>query len=86
MDILRVSSRSTPNSVAGAVASVVREYGQAEVQAIGAGATNQAIKAIAIARIYLAAAGIDLVCAPSFTIIDIAGEERTALNFLCSNR
>src|SRR5690606_37525345 len=67
MEVLKVSSKSNPNKVAGALAGVIREKGRAEIQAIGAGAVNQAIKAIAIARGYLAPSGFDLVCVPAFT-------------------
>lgn len=83
MDILRVSANSSPNSVAGAIASIVRNCGQAEVQSVGAGATNQAVKSIAVARGYLAALGLDLVCFPEFSSVDINGEERTAMHFVC---
>ncbi|WP_243007609.1 stage V sporulation protein S, partial [Paraclostridium sordellii] len=77
MDILKVSSKSNPNSVAGALAGVIREKGSAEIQAIGAGALNQAIKSIAVARGFVAPSGIDLVCIPSFTDVKIEEEERT---------
>ena len=83
MDILRVSANSSPNSVAGAIASVVRNCGQAEIQAVGAGATNQAVKSIAVARGYLAAVGLDLACFPEFSTVEINGEERTAMRFVC---
>ncbi len=86
MEVLKVSSHSSPNSVAGAIAGILREADAVEVQAVGAGATNQAIKAIAIARGYLAPVGIDLVCIPSFANIVIDGEERTALRLICENR
>ncbi len=66
MDILKVSAKSIPNSVAGAIAGVIREKGVVEIQAVGAGAANQAIKSVAIARGYLAPTGIDLVCVPAF--------------------
>ena len=66
MEILKVSSHSSPNSVAGAIAGVIREQKAVEVQAVGAGAANQAVKAIAIARGYLAPIGIDLICIPAF--------------------
>jgi len=69
MEILKVSSHSSPNSVAGAIAGVIREQKAVEVQAVGAGAANQAIKAIAIARGYLAPIGIDLICIPAFANI-----------------
>ena len=74
MEILKVSAKSNPNSVAGALAGVLREKGGAEIQAIGAGELNQAIKSIAIARGFVAPGGIDLVCVPAFTDIEIEGE------------
>lgn len=86
MEVLKVSSKSNPNSVAGALAGVLRENGVAEIQAIGAGAVNQAIKAIAIARGFVAPSGMDLVCVPAFTDIDIDGEERTAIKLIVSSR
>lgn len=79
MEILKVSSKSSPNSVAGAIAGVIRDYGCVELQAVGAGAANQALKAIAVARGYLAPVGIDLICVPAFTNIEIDGSDRTAL-------
>ena len=79
MELLKVSSKSNPNSVAGALAGVIRESGTVEIQAIGAGALNQSIKAIAIARGFLSPSGIDLVCIPSFSDVVIDGEERTAI-------
>ncbi len=79
MEIFKVSARSRSTSVAGAIAGVIREGSVAEVQAIGAGAVNQAIKAIAIARGYLAKDGIAVVCVPSFVEVDIEGQERTAV-------
>ncbi len=85
MDILKVSSRSVPNAVAGAIAGVVREKGRVELQAVGAGAANQAIKAIAIARGYLKDEA-DLICIPSFDNVSINGEERTAMSFLVESR
>jgi stage V sporulation protein S len=86
MEILKVASKSNPNSVAGALAGVLREKGCAEMQAIGAGAINQAVKAIAIARGFVAPGGIDLVCIPAFTEIEINGEERTAIRFIVEPR
>jgi len=86
MEILKVSSNSSPNSVAGAIAGVVRDKTAVEVQTIGAGAANQAVKAIAIARGYLAPIGVDLICIPAFTNILINGEERTAMKFICEER
>jgi stage V sporulation protein S len=85
-DILKVSSRSRPSAVAGAIAGVVRESGRAEVQAIGAGATNQAVKAVAIARDYLAETGINAVCLPSFIDVVIDDEDRTALRLIVEPR
>ena len=84
--ILKVSARSRPSSVAGAIAGVVREVGRAEVQAIGAGATNQAVKAVAIARSYLQEDGIDIVCVPSFAEVMIEQEERTAIRLVVEKR
>lgn len=81
MDLLRVSAQSNPKSLAGALAAVLRERGTAEMQAVGAGAVNQAVKAIAIARGFVAPNGIDLVVVPAFAEISIDGEERTAIRF-----
>ncbi len=80
-DIIRVSARSRSTAVAGAIAGVIREHGKAEVQAIGAGAVNQAVKALAIARSYLQRDEIDIVFFPYFTEVDIEGQERTAVRF-----
>lgn len=82
MDLLKVSSKSNPNSVAGAIAGVIREKGIAEVQSVGAGALNQTVKAIAIARGFLAPLGIELVCSPAFSEIKIDGEIRTAIRMI----
>jgi len=79
MEIIKVSAKSRSTSVAGAIAGVVRENGRAEVQAIGAGAVNQAVKAVAIARGYLELDGIDVVCIPAFVEVEIDGQERTAV-------
>jgi len=86
MEILKVSSKSAPNSVAGAIAGVIRETGMVELQAVGAGATNQAIKAVAIARGYLAPAGTDIICIPAFASVTIDGEERTAIKLIIEPR
>ena len=86
MEILKVSAKSNPNSVAGALAGVMREKGGAEIQAIGAGALNQAIKSVAIARGFVAPGGIDLVCVPAFTDIQFEGEERTAIKLIVESR
>ena len=82
MDILKVSSKSSPNSIAGALAGVVREKGSAELQAVGAGAINQAVKSVAIARGFVAPSGKNLICIPAFTDIVIDGEERTAIKLI----
>ncbi|MCT4633685.1 MAG: stage V sporulation protein S [Firmicutes bacterium] len=86
MEVLKVSGKSNPNSVAGALAGVIREHGSAEIQAIGAAAINQSIKAIAIARGYMSPSGIDLICIPAFTDIEIDGEERTAIKLFVQPR
>ncbi|MGE4589281.1 MAG: stage V sporulation protein S [Acidaminococcaceae bacterium] len=86
MDVLKVSAKSNPNSVAGALAGVLREHGRAEMQAIGAGALNQAIKAIAIARGFVAPSGMDLICIPAFIEIEIEGGQRTAIKLLVEPR
>lgn len=86
MDGFKVSAKSNPSSVAGALAGVLREQGRAELQAIGAGAINQAIKAIAIARGYVAPGGMDLVVIPAFIDITIDGEERTAIKLIVEPR
>ncbi len=82
MEILKVSSKSNPNSVAGAIANVFREKGCVEIQSVGAGALNQAIKAIAIARGFIAPMGVNLVCIPAFQDIVIGNEERTAIKII----
>ena len=81
-EMLKVSSKSNPNSVAGAIAGIIAEKGKVELQAIGAGAINQVVKAIAIARGFVAASGVDLVCIPAFSIVNIEGEERTGMKFI----
>lgn len=86
MEMLKVSASSKPKAVAGALAAVLREEGRAEIQAVGAGAVNQAIKAIAIARGFVAPNGIDLVVIPAFSEISIEGEERTAIKFIVEPR
>jgi len=85
-EVLKVSARSRPSAVAGAIAGVVRETGRAEVQAIGAGATNQAVKAVAIARDYLSETGIDAVCVPAFIDVTIENEDRTAIRLVVEPR
>ncbi|PQZ54720.1 MULTISPECIES: stage V sporulation protein S [Bacillus] len=85
-NILKVSSKSSPNSVAGAIAGVLRERGNVEIQVIGAGSLNQAIKAIAIARGFVAPSGIDLVLVPAFQEVTIDNQERTAIKLIVGPR
>ena len=86
MEVLKVSSKSKPNSVAGSLANAFREKQTVEIQAVGAGSLNQAIKAIAIARGYVAPTGKDLICVPAFSDIVIDGEERTAIKLIVESR
>lgn len=86
MELLKVSASSNPKSVAGALAAVIREKGTAEMQAVGAGAVNQAVKAIAICRGFVAPNGVNLVCIPAFAEIQIDGEERTAIKFVVQHQ
>ena len=86
MEVLKVSSKSKPNSVAGALANAFREKQTVEIQAVGAGSLNQAIKAIAIARGYVAPTGKDLICVPAFSDIVIDGEERTTIKLIVESR
>jgi len=86
METLKVSSKSNPSSVAGALANVLKEKESVEVQAIGAGALNQAIKGVAIARGFVAPSGKNLICIPAFTDILIDGEERTAIKLIVEAR
>jgi stage V sporulation protein S len=83
---LKVSAKSNPNAVAGALAAALRERTTSELQAVGAGAINQAIKAVAIARSYLKSAQLDLVCTPSFVVVAIGESERTAISLLVERR
>ena len=86
MAVLKVSAKSTPNSVAGVLVGVIWEHGSAEIQVIGAGALNQAAKAVAIARGFVAPQGIDLIFIPVFTDILIDGEEKTAIKLIVEPR
>lgn len=86
METLKVSSKSNSSSVAGALANVFKEHNSVEIQAVGAGAINQAIKAIAIARGFVAPSGKNLVCTPAFSDISIDGEERTAIKLIVENK
>lgn len=86
INLLKVSAKSNPNAVAGAIAGIIRQNGPVELQVIGAGALNQAIKAIAIARGFVVPSGIDLICVPSFQDVDIDGENRTAIRLRVEDR
>ena len=86
MEVLKVSTKSNPNSVAGALAAIIKEKNIVEIQVVGAGAINQAVKAIAIARGFVAPSGRDIVCIPAFTDIEIDGEERTAIKLIVQPR
>ena len=79
MEFLKVSSKSSPASVAGAIAGMVKDNVPVNLQCVGAGAVNQSIKAIAIARVFLIPTGVDISCAPTFSDIEIGGENRTAI-------
>ena len=85
MEVLKISSKSNPNSVAG-VAGLVKESNKAEMQAIGAGALNQAVKAVAIARGFVAPSGVDLVCIPAFAEVEVEGEDRTGIKLIVESR
>ena len=86
MEVLKVSTKSNPNSVAGALEAILKEKSLVEIQVIGAGAINQAIKSVAIARGFIAPSGKDIVCIPAFTDIQIDGEERTAIKLIVQPR
>lgn len=86
MEFLKVSSKSSPSSVAGAIAGMVKDGVHVEIQSVGAGAVNQAVKAIAIARGFLSPIGIEIVCIPAFADINIDGEKRTAIRFVVEPR
>ena len=86
MEVLKVSTKSNPNSIAGALAAIIKEKNIVEIQAVGAGAINQAVKAIAIARGFVAPSGRDIVCVPAFTDIEIDGQERTAIKLIVQPR
>ena len=81
-NVLKISSKSEPNLVAGAIAGLIKEYDKAELHAIGAGALNQAVKSIAIARGYVAPSGMDLVCVPAFMEVEVEGETRTGIKLI----
>jgi stage V sporulation protein S len=81
-EVLKIAAHSRPSAVAGAIAGIIREGGLVEIQSIGAGATNQAVKAIAIARAYLRDEAIGLVCIPTFIDLVIDGAERTGIRLV----
>ena len=82
MDIIKVSANSRTSAVAGAIAGIIREHKHAEVQAIGAGAVNQAVKALVLATGYLKLDGINITCVPEFANVMIEEKERTAIKFV----
>ena len=86
MEILKVSAKSQPKSVAGAIAAVVRNDESVEIITIGAGAVNQAVKSIAIARGYVAPNGVEIVCVPSFSQLDLEGTAKTSIKFVVEKR
>ncbi len=86
MEVIKVSSRSVPKSVAGAICAVIRETGRAEVEAVGAGAVNQAVKAAAVARVFLSEENIDAVCIPSFEEYEVAGAIKTGMRLTVEKR
>lgn len=81
-EILKISSKSNPNAVAGAIVGMLKENKRVEMQAIGAGAVNQGVKAIAVARGYVAAGGINIICVPAFCTVNIENEDRTGIKFI----
>lgn len=86
MEVLKVSTKSLPKSVAGAIAAIVRNDESVEINTIGAGAVNQAIKSIAIARGFVAPNGIELVTIPAFSQIEVDGEMKTSIKFIVEKR
>jgi len=86
MDIIKVKAVSRTAGVAGAIAGVIREEKHAEVQAIGAGAVNQAVKALVLARSFLGQDGIDITFVPEFANVEIDGKVRTAIKFIVEVR
>lgn len=86
MEVLKVSANSSPKSVAGAIAAIVRDEKSVEIQTIGAGAVNQAIKSVAIARGYVAPNGIELICIPAFSQLEVEGDVKTSIKFSVEKR
>ena len=86
MEVLKVSSKSEPKSVAGAIAAILRNGEPVEINAIGAAAVNQVVKSIAVARGYVAPNGIDLICIPAFAQLEVDGKEKTSIRFIVEKR
>jgi len=86
VEVLRVSSKSEPKSVAGAIAAILRNGDTVEINAIGAAAVNQVVKSIAVARGYVAPNGIDLICIPAFSQLEVDGKEKTSIKFVVEKR
>ena len=86
MEILRVASKSNPSSVAGAITGIIKDEKCLELQTVGAAALNQAVKAVAIARGFVAPAGVDLVCIPAFAEVEVEGEDRTGIKLIVESR
>ncbi len=86
MDVIKVKATSRTAAVAGAIAGVIREKKHAEVQAIGAGAVNQAVKALVLAKGYLEEENVAIVCVPEFVDVDIDGKVRTAIKLIVEPR
>ena len=86
MEVLKVSANSQPKAVAGAIAAILRGGNRAEIQVIGAGAVNQAVKSIAVARGYVAPNGIDLIAIPAFFQLEVNGEIKTSIKFIIEKR
>jgi stage V sporulation protein SpoVS len=81
MEVLKVSHSSAPNKVAGAIAGVLSKTDEVELQAIGAGAVNQAVKAIAIAKRFVEAKGKEIYVIPGFVEVEVGSEKRTGIKF-----
>ena len=86
MEIIKVASKSSPGKVAGAIAAIIRAGESVQARAIGAGAVYRAIRAVIIARSYLATDGVDVICVPGFVEVDIGGLERTAVTLTVEPR
>ncbi len=86
MDVIKVSGKSRTSAVAGAIAGVIRENQRAEVQAIGASAINQAVKAMALAKSYLVEDGFNIIFIPEFVDVEIDEKVRTAIKFIVEPR